>query len=224
MATIPTGTAQITSPGSIPEALHFEQPNLADLLAHTPAAIAVLSGPELRCSYVNEMALKVTGRRAADQLLGQTFSQCFPELEGTGVFEIFNEVVVSRHTFFGREFKVSFLQFEEGTLEDRYIDFVCQTMLDSSGGLSGIFIHAIDLTDRVLNRRAMEASQERLRLAHEAAQIGTWEWDGVANSRTLSPELHGMFGTDASASQKAIEELWASRVHPGDRHRVYRLM
>jgi len=224
MATTPSGTAQKERQEANPAASRFEQPSVEALLAHAPAAIVLLSGPELRCTYVNEMAVHVTGRVSAEQLLGFTFREGLPELEGTGVYEIVEDVARSRQPFRGREFKIPFLQFETGILAERYFDFVCQPMLDSSGSLNGIFIHAVDLTDRVLSRRALETSQERLRLAHEAAQIGTWEWDGVVNTRTLSPELHGMFGTDASASQKAIEELWASRVHPGDRHRVYRLM
>lgn len=224
MATIPTGTAQKKPRKSIPETPHFEQPRLEDLLAYAPAAIVVLSGPELRCSYVNEMAVKVMGRKSADQFLGRTFREGLPELEGSGVYEIIDEVGRIRAPFCGREFKVPFLQFETRTLEDRYFDFVCQPMLDAGGALSGIFIHAIDLTDRVLSRRALEASQERLRLAHEAAQIGTWEWDGVADTRVLSTELHAMFGTDPNAGQKAIEDTWASRIHPADRAHVYRAM
>jgi len=224
MATTPTGTAQKRSRKSIPEAPRSEQPRLEDLLAYAPAAIAVLSGPELRCSYVNEMAVNVTGRKSADQLLGHTFREGLPELEGTGVYEIVDGVARTRKPFSGREFKVPFLEFETGALEDRYFDFVCQPMLNPDGALNGIFIHAIDLTDRVLSRRALEASQERLRLAHEAAQIGTWEWDGVANTRTLSPELHGMFGIDSELGEGAIEEIWASRVHEADRSHVYRVM
>ena len=58
-------------------------------------------------------------------------------------------------------------------------------------------------------------------MAHEAAEMGTWEWDGVANRRTLSPELHGMFGIDPNANDQTIEETWASRVHPDDRPHLY---
>lgn len=129
MATTPTGTAQKRFRKSIPETPQFEHPRLEDLLAYAPAAIAVLSGPELRCSYVNEMAVKVTGRKSADQLLGHTLREGFPELEGTGVYEIVDEVARGRQPFSGREFKVPFLQFETATLADRYFDFVCQPML-----------------------------------------------------------------------------------------------
>jgi PAS domain S-box-containing protein len=224
MATISTGTAQQTRVHPIPSSTDLTQPSLEALLEHAPAAIAFLSGPDLRCTFVNEMAVHVTGRKSADQLLGFTFREGLPELEGTGVYEIVDEVARSRQGFCGREFRIPFLQFDTGKAEERYLDFVCQPMLDGGGELNGIFIHAVDLTDRVLNRRALETSQERLRLAHEAAQMGAWEWDGAANTRTLSPELHAMFGTDPNADDKAIEAIWASRVHPADKAHVYRMM
>ncbi len=209
---------------SVPVAVLAPQPRLEELLAYVPAAIVFLSGPELRCSYVNEMAVRMTGRMSADQLVGHTFREGFPELEGSGVFEILDQVSGSREPFCGQEFKIPFFRFDTGKIEDRYLDFVCQPMLDAGGALNGIFIHAVDLTDRVLSRRALELSQERLRLAHEAALIGTWEWDGIADRRTLSVESHRMFGTRPDSGEKAVEETWASRLHPADKPHVYKAM
>lgn len=199
---------------------HLKQPRLEELLAHAPAAIAFLSGPELRCSYVNELAVRATGRISADQLLGYTFREGLPELEGTGIFEILDGVGRTGKPFRGGEVKIPFIQFETGQTQDRYFDFVCQPMLDADGILDGIFIHAVDLTDRVESRRALEISQDRLRFAHEAAQMGTWEWDAVSNSPILSLELHRMFGTDAAADKETITQEWAARVHPADLARV----
>ncbi len=194
----------------------LKQARLEDLLAHAPAAIAFLNGPELRCSYVNELAVRATGRVSADQLLGYTFREGLPELEGTGIFEILDEVVRSGEPFRGREVKIPFIQFETGQTQDKYFDFVCQPMFDAAGHLDGVFIHAVDLTDRVKSRRALEISQERLGLAHEAAQMGTWEWDSVSNTPVVSPELHRMFGTDPEGKDESIVQVWTARVHPGD--------
>ena len=224
MPTSPSETAHRKPGKRLSRSSGPQQPNLEELLAYAPAAIAFLSGPELRCSYVNEMAVRVTGRQSVDELLGRTFREGLPELEGSGLHEIVDEVARSRQPFRGREFRAPFLQGETGKVVERYFDFVCQPMLDTDGELEGIFFHAIDLTDRVLSRRALEASQERLLLAHEAAEMGTWEWDGVANRRTLSPELHGMFGIDPNANDQTIEETWASRVHPDDRPHLYQVM
>jgi len=68
----------------------------------------------------------------------------------------------------------------------------------------------------------LEASEERFRLAQSAAQIGTWEWDAQGDTRSLSPELHRIFGTDADDPDNP--EVWAARVHPEDRELLRRQM
>jgi PAS domain S-box-containing protein len=225
MATVP-GEAyghQNRSP-LVPEVPRLRQLQIEELLRSAPAAIAFLSGPELRCSYANDMAVRATGRISAEQLLGFTFREGLPELEGTGLFEILDGVVTTGQAFCGREVKIPLIQFETGKLKDRYFDFTCQPIFEEGGSLDGIFIHAVDHTDRVEDRRALEANRERLILAHEAAQIGTWEWDGAANTRTLSPELHRMFGTDPTMDEDALVQTWSSRVHKADWNHVSRFM
>jgi PAS domain S-box-containing protein len=75
---------------------------------------------------------------------------------------------------------------------------------------------------QITAHQIIERNEERLRLAQAAAHIGTWEWDPVQNTRALSPELHAIFGTDASDPQHA--EKWAARVHPEDSAKLQRLM
>jgi PAS domain S-box-containing protein len=103
---------------------------------------------------------------------------------------------------------------------DRYFDFVCQPMFDHAGAMEGIILHAVDLTDHVLSKRALEASEARLRIAHEAAHVGTWEWDPVENVREISAELHRMFGTTESQLGGKHFEAWVERVYPEDWPRV----
>ena len=224
MATTPSrAIAEETTGNALPLPPALKPSQLEALLASTPAAIAFLTGPEMRCSYVNEMAVRVTGRKSAAQLLGCTFQEALPELAGTGVFEIIEAVVRSGQPFSGPEFRVPFRQFETGEIEERYFDFVCQPIVGVTGALDGIFIHAVDLTDRVLSRRALEKTEARLRLAHEAAQIGTWEWDPVEDVHTLSSEMHRMLGTDPGWENARIFEVFASRVHRQDITRVKQL-
>jgi PAS domain S-box-containing protein len=175
-----------------------------------------MSGPELRCSYVNELAVRVTGRRSADDLLGTTFREGLPELEGSGAFEIIDEVARTGQPICRREFKVSFNPHDTAKPREGYFDFVCQPIFDHAGAMEGILIHAVDMTDRVISRRALEASEARLRLAHEAAHVGTWEWDPVENTLEVSAELHRMFSTNESQVAGKRFETWVSRVYQED--------
>ena len=65
-------------------------------------------------------------------------------------------------------------------------------------------------------------NEERLRLAEEAGQIGSWEWDPARQSQTLSAELGRIFGVDVSDPDQA--QKWSARVWPEDWPKVQQLM
>ncbi len=189
---------------------------LRELLAQAPTAIAYLTGPKHQFSYVNDLYVRTVGRSTADDLLGLTVREALPELKSSGVFEILDEVYQTGDAHRGSDYKVTLEMRGGATSEERYFDFSFQPTCTSSGQVEGVFVLAVDLTESVLSRRAVEVSEERLRLAQEAAQIGTWEWDPVKNTRTLSVEMHRMYGTDPNASEEEIYKIWSSRIFPGD--------
>src|SRR5690349_1430510 len=94
---------------------------------------------------------------------------------------------------------------------------------DSSGrtvGCSGI---ARDITERRLAEEALSASEERLRLAQQAARIGTFDWNIRTGVNTWTPELEAMYGLPPGGfgeTQTAFENL----VHPDDRAGVIKLV
>jgi PAS domain S-box-containing protein len=189
-----------------------DRPRLNEILVHAPVAVAYLSGEEHRFTYVNDLYVQATGRSSASDLLGSTISEALPELSGSGVFELLDEVYRTGSAYRGNDFKVALYRASKGVREDRYFDFTYQPIAGTGGKVEGIFVLAVDLTERALSRRALEQSEERFRLAQEAAQIGTWEWDPVENTRALSPEMHRMFGTDPSGTDADVFRVWSSRV------------
>jgi PAS domain S-box-containing protein len=203
-----------------PERGEPEIPRLRDLVAQAPAAIGYLSGADLRWGYVNDLLVRAAGRANAEDLRGITIRESVPELKGTGVVELLEGVYRTGFPYRGKEYKVRLHRRDTGRLEDRYFDFVAQPVFSGSRQVNGVFVHAVDITEQVTSRLEAEASEERLRLAQEAAQIGTWEWNPVKNTRTLSAQLHRMFGTSPSMTEEQIHAFWASRVYPGDLPKV----
>jgi PAS domain S-box-containing protein len=67
-----------------------------------------------------------------------------------------------------------------------------------------------------LARKELELSRRRFRLALDAGNMGSWEWD-IAGGRVIwSPEVEGLFGIPEASFSGTMEE-YASRIHPDDR-------
>src|ERR1051325_2436788 len=197
-----------------------ERRRLQELMAQAPAAMALMYGPEHRYTYVNDYYLRVTGRTSETDFIGKTLEESLPETE-TAVFrKLLDDVYQTGNPYVGREMKATLNR--EGQAVEVYFDFVYQAVRDSAGKIEGVLVHAVEVTDKVLARRTIAESEERLRLAQGAAQIGTWEWDGGNGKSKLSPELHRMFATEANNPDHA--RVWAERVHPEDWERVQQLM
>lgn len=77
----------------------------------------------------------------------------------------------------------------------------------------------IDITRRRQAEEALQASEERLRLALEAAKAGTWEWDLRTNENFWSEELFKLYGLPPHSCTPSYE-TWRKSIHPEDRERT----
>jgi len=78
---------------------------------------------------------------------------------------------------------------------------------------------AVIFQDVTLQKQADEElieTSRRLRLALEAANAGTWEWDVETNENVWSDELFRLYNVDPATSQ-ACYDTWRESVHPEDR-------
>jgi PAS domain S-box-containing protein len=106
---------------------------------------------------------------------------------------------------------------EDGSV--RWIYDRSRVIKDSSGEIVAIIGACLDVTDRKLSETKLIESEERLRRAHEAAQIGDWELDLVTGKVIWSENLYrlvGLSSEDFAVSERAKLDL----IHPEDRHRV----
>jgi len=75
-----------------------------------------------------------------------------------------------------------------------------------------------DITGRELTRQSLAASEERLRLAIDAAEMAVWDLDLEAGVVAHSPELNRLLGFPEDA-RPSLDEL-RSRYAPGERERL----
>jgi PAS domain S-box-containing protein len=74
------------------------------------------------------------------------------------------------------------------------------------------------VADRHRTEQAMQASNEKLRLALDTAKLGTWRWDVSAEEMQWDSRCRALFGVSSDA--RVTYEIWAGCVAPEDRARI----
>jgi len=162
-------------------ALDAERSRLREVFMQAPALIAVLRGPEHVFELANAPYLQLVGNR---DVVGKSIREAIPEVEGQGYFEMLDQVYASGQAVVGNESHALLDRHGDGRLEEGYFNFVFQPLRDPGGAVDGILIHAVEVTEQVRARNAVESLEERLRLAVDAADVGIYDWD------TASPVLN----------------------------------
>lgn len=62
--------------------------------------------------------------------------------------------------------------------------------------------------------------QERLQLALESAQMGTWDFDFQTQDRIINHRTATMLGFDHDEVTQTTVDSWLDLVHPDDRHKI----
>jgi formate hydrogenlyase transcriptional activator len=83
----------------------------------------------------------------------------------------------------------------------------------------GLSVYFRDISDRRAAQHALQESEDRLLLAHQAARMGTFEWNMQTGVNTWSKELEKMYGL-VPGSFPRTQAAWERLVHPEDRLRA----
>ncbi|WP_394756255.1 diguanylate cyclase [Rhodoferax sp.] len=77
----------------------------------------------------------------------------------------------------------------------------------------------LDITERRLAQEQLRASEERWKLALEAAGDGVWDWNVVTGETVFSRRFEQLYGYAENEYGRHLDD-WVSRIHPDDRARV----
>lgn len=156
--------------------LALQSTRLARLLQEAPAAIAVLTGPDLVFELVNARYAALFPDR---NLAGKPILKVLPELlDGPGA-ALLAQVQQTGVTFEGREVRMDFARPSDGQLEPRYFDFIYQARYDTASRIDGLVIFGFEVTDKMVARQQAEkmqasllaAAQQQVRQREELYQL-----------------------------------------------------
>jgi PAS domain S-box-containing protein len=141
---------------------------LEHLFMAAPAAICILTGPELVFELVNPGYQALFPGRA---LLGRPIARALPEIANHAVYHTIRRVLETGTTYEAPGLLIPIARPEDGALEDRYFNYVQQARLDEHGRIDGVLVFAFEVTQQVQATQAAAAASERLRLLTDALPV-----------------------------------------------------
>jgi signal transduction histidine kinase/CheY-like chemotaxis protein len=140
-----------------------------NLLEQAPVAAALLVGPHQIFEIANPLFRQMVGR---PDIVGKAYLEAFPELKGTALSEVLRGVYDRGEPFVTNEYGLA-LNKGNGVIEDRVFKFNLEPVRDVRGEVYGMMAIAVEITDQVNARRALEkANSEREALLRHAEAAG----------------------------------------------------
>ncbi|PNY37151.1 hypothetical protein C2E31_09170 [Rhodopirellula baltica] len=101
----------------------------------------------------------------------------------------------------------------------RYADFIYQPAIGDDGEVQFVVATGQDVTDSIVQQSEIRKSEQRLRLALNAANLKLWQWN-VGEDRWFSSDTSGDFGGKLTSQPSNSLASFIESIHPEDRDRV----
>jgi PAS domain S-box-containing protein len=185
------------------------------IFEQAPGIIIIMRGADHVVEFVNREHRRIF---ASDSWLGKPIRTAFPNIEGQGFFELLDQVYATGQTQKAQNDSARYIQFGSSEEKPLYMDFIYSPLFDDEGRPHGVFCEGFDVTDRVQKATDLLSTEEQLRLATDAADIGWWDVEEGHGRLLWPPRVKAMFGISADASV-SMEDFYTG-LHPDDRDRV----
>lgn len=173
-----------------------ERERLGQMFEQAPGFMCLLREPGHIYEFANRAYQDLVADRA---VIGESVANALPEVVAQGFIALLDQVAETRQPYTGRSVPIT-LNPSPGEEDRRYLDLIFQPIVDGDGLVTAIFVEGSDVTERARVEAQLELSEGTLGLAAEMAEIGTWDYDLVANTLEWSDLTRAMFGITPGAT------------------------
>jgi PAS domain S-box-containing protein len=124
--------------------LMTETARFRGLFLQAPGFIAVLRGPDHVFEFANNAYRDLVGR---GDLVGRPLREALPEVVGQGFIRLLDGVLKERKAHVGRDVRVMLQRDPQRPLQERFVDFIYQPVIEADGSVSGVFVEGYDVTE-----------------------------------------------------------------------------
>jgi len=199
--------------------LHYMEPKnnpnrFDELINAAPSASAIYHTRDIIITSANAQMLAFWGKDKS--VIGKPLIEAVPELRGQPFITLLQNVFdtgITHHAEKDRaELKV------DGKLQTSYFNYTYKPVLGTDGKTAYIFHTAIDVTTLIKTQQELSDTQERLSLALQAAEIGTWDLNPLSHAVHWDLRCRELFGFEGEADIAYHEVL--DCIHPDDKPKV----
>jgi two-component system, LuxR family, sensor kinase FixL len=181
------------------------------IVADAAPVLIWMSGADKLCTFFNKPWLEFTGRGMEEEL-GNGWASGVHADDLQKCFKTYTEAFDARQPF------VMQYRLRRNDGEYRWVSDQGVARYDARGKFAGYIGSCVDVTELINKDEALRESEERMRLAADAGNLGIWEWDLSKDEIWATNARRALLGWPASG--KIGFEAFISRVHPDDRDRI----
>ena len=183
------------------------------IVADAAPVLIWMSDADKLCTFFNKPWLDFTGR-TMEQELGHGWTESVHQDDLEKCVRIYTSAFDERQPF------VMQYRLQRNDGEYRWISDQGVPRHDPQGRFAGYIGSCVDVTELVNKDQALRDSEERMRVAAEAVNLGIWEWDLIKDEIWATNARRALVGWPASG--KIAWNDFMSRLHPDDRDRIRR--
>jgi PAS domain S-box-containing protein len=181
------------------------------IVADAAPVLIWMSGRDKLCTFFNKPWLDFTGR-SLEQEMGNGWAEGVHPDDLQKCLKVYTEAFDARKAF------VMQYRLRRNDGEYRWVSDQGVARHDAQGNFVGYVGSCVDVTELINKDEALRESEERMRLAADAVNLGMWDWDLRKDEAWVTSTRRAFLGWPAS--RKITLEQFISRVHPDDRNRI----
>ncbi|HEY4327700.1 MAG TPA: PAS domain S-box protein [Mucilaginibacter sp.] len=185
------------------EALYSQRQQLYSTFMQAPVGIAIFKGSEYITELINPPLCELYGK-TVDEMLGKNVFEVLSYTKGLGFEELVDNVRLTGIPFRGEGIATPL--FRNGKLETAYLNIVYEPFRENNGSISGVIAVAIEVTEHVNAKKAIEEAEERSRLAADAIGLGTYDLNLLTGEMVTSKQFACIFGFEDPVSRAEYVE------------------
>lgn len=176
------------------------------LVEQAPVAINIFKGQDLIIDIANEKMLEIWDK--GKDVVNEPFTKAMPEFIGQPFLQILHEVMLSGKPYYGDESK-AFLT-RGGEITECYFNLICQPIKDENGRVNSVMQVATEVTEQVKMKNELQKTEEMMRLAIDAAKLGSWHLHPQTKAltyNTMLAKLVGYEGEDYLTYEASLQQI-----------------